>query len=155
MDRCFIVTSCLAEPNPEYTCKVGLAPQLLLIVIGCVLLKGIICVAILSRFTHHSLVTIGDAISSFISCPDVVTSGLGTMSLADSERLEYRAIVEIPRTGLATGPRARRWKTCSPSFRSVLSRDIWIRTYSVFTVGMTVLSAGLGLMVTSYGSSTL
>lgn len=149
------VKHCMAEPNPDYSCKIGLAPPLLLIVIGCVFLKGCICACILFRQTDHSLVTPGDAISSFISQPDPSTFGLATMGFADADRLEYESIEKIPASGLHHGPMARRWKHCPRRFRSVLSRAVWIRTYCVLAAGMVLIATGLGLEVTGYGAATL
>lgn len=149
------VKHCRVEPNPEYICKLGLAPPLVLIVIGCVFVKGGICAVILSRLTDHSLVTPGDAISSFISQPDPNTVGLATMGFADADRLEYESVEKLPPSGLLRGPMARRWKRCSRRFKSVLSRAVWIRTYSILIAGMALISTGLGLDVTGYGASTL
>lgn len=149
------VKHCMAEPNPEYTCKLGLAPPLLLIVIGCVFIKGAICAGILFRLTDNSLVTPGDAISSFISQPDPNTAGLSTMGFTDADRLEYESIEKIPASGLLHGPVARRWKHCPRRFKSVLSRAVWVRTYSILIAGMALISTGLGLDVTGNGASTL
>lgn len=149
------VKHCMAEPNPEYICKLGLAPPLLLIVIGCVFIKGGICACILFRLTDNSLVTPGDAISSFISQPDPNTVGLATMGFGDADRLEYKSIEKIPASGLLHGLMARRWKHCPRRFKSVLSRAVWVRTYSILIAGMALISTGLGLDVTGNGASTL
>lgn len=149
------VKHCMAEPNPDYICKLGLAPPLLLIVIGCVFIKGGICSCILFLLTDHSLVTPGDAISSFISQPDPNTVGLGTMGFADADRLEYESIEKIPASGLLHGPVARRWRHSPRRFRSVLSRAVWVRTYSILIAGMALISTGLGLDVTGNGAATL
>lgn len=149
------VKHCRVEPNPEYTCKVGLAPLLLLFVIGCVFIKGIICTGLLYGLTHTSLVTPGDAISSFISQPDLNTAGLGTIGSADADRLEYKSIDAPPVSGLFSGPQARKWKRSSTRFCSVLPAAVWKRTYAVLTCGMALLITGLGLTVAGYGASTL
>lgn len=149
------VKYCMAEPNPEFICKLGLAPPLLLIVIGCVFIKGAICTCILFKLTDHSLVTPGDAISSFISRPDPNTAGLATMSFTDADRLEYESIEKMPDYGLVHGPMPRRWRFHSHRFKSVLSRAVWVRTYVVLIMGMALISAGLGLTVTDNGGSSL
>ncbi|KAG6362579.1 hypothetical protein INS49_007671 [Diaporthe citri] len=149
------VKHCMAEPNPEYTCKLGLAPPLLLIVIGCVFIKGAICTGILFGLTDNSLVTPGDAISSFISQPDPNTVGLATMGFTDADRLEYDSLEKVPASGLLHGPMARRWRHCPRRFKSVLSRAVWVRTYSILIAGMALISTGLGLDVTGNGASTL
>jgi hypothetical protein len=149
------VKHCMAEPNPEYVCKVGLAPTLLLVVIVCVFVKGVICAGILHRLNCTSLVTPGDAISSFISQPDRNTAGLATMGFADADRLEYKSIEDTPVSNLFSGPRARKWKPCSHRFKSVLSGAVWMRTYIVLISGMALVATGLGLTVTGYSESTL
>ena len=149
------VKYCMAEPNPEFTCKLGLAPPLLLVVIGCVFIKGGICTCILFKLTDHSLVTPGDAISSFISRPDPNTVGLATMGFTDADRLEYESIDKVPEYGLLYGPMARKWKSCSRRFKAILSPAVWVRTYVVLIIGMALLATGLGLDVTGNGASTL
>lgn len=149
------VNHCMVEPNPEFACKVGIAPPLLFIVIGCVFLKGCICIAVLLKLTHESLVTPGDAIASFISQPDPNTAGLATMSFADADRLEYKSLVELPISGLSSGPRARKWKPRSHRFKSVLPKAVWTWTYSMLLGGMMLLATGLGSIVTSSGGSAL
>lgn len=149
------VQHCRAEPNPDYVCKVGLASLLLVIVIGCIFVKTIICGAILWFSTHHSLVIPGDAVSSFISRPDLYTRGLGTLGITDSDRLEYKSIEKLPENGLLNGPQARRWKRYSPRFKSVLSWAVWVRTYSILTVGIILLSAALGVIISMNGASSL
>ncbi|KAM7214239.1 hypothetical protein V8F06_010356 [Rhypophila decipiens] len=69
------VDYCLAEPFPGQ-CSVGLSNQLLLAVAVCVLVKAITCmVVIVSMREQDPLVTLGDAIQSFISKPDPTTVG--------------------------------------------------------------------------------
>lgn len=150
-----VVKHCRAEPNPEYVCKLGLAPPLLLVVIGCVFIKGMICTGILFSLTHTSLVTPGDAISSFISKPDPNTAGLATMELADAQRLEYLSTEVLPVSCLFNGPRARRWKPHFPRFKSLLSVALWVRTYATLVGGIALLGTVLGMTVADYGSSAL
>lgn len=149
------VKHCMAEPNPDHTCKLGLAPPLLLIVIGCVFIKSVICAGILFRLNDNSLVTPGDAISTFISKPDPNTSGLATMDFTDADRLEYESIERIPASDLFHGTVARKWKPCPRRFKSVLSRAVWVRTYSILIAGLALIAIGLGLIVSSNGAATL
>ncbi|KAM7205738.1 hypothetical protein V8F20_002971 [Naviculisporaceae sp. PSN 640] len=67
------VDYCLAEPF-HGQCSVGLSNQLLLAVAVCVLVKAYTCtVVIISMREQEPLVTLGDAIQSFISKPDPTT----------------------------------------------------------------------------------
>lgn len=149
------VKHCMAEPNPEYVCKIALAPPLLLIVIGCIFFKAVICTVVLYRLSYTSLVTPGDAISSFISQPDQNTDGLATMGLADADRLEYKGIGDTSVSDLFSGPRARRWKPCSQRFKSVLCGTVWMRTYVVMISGIGLVAIGLGWTSTDYSKSAL
>ncbi|KAI0140020.1 hypothetical protein F4776DRAFT_677265 [Hypoxylon sp. NC0597] len=66
------------KPSPTYTCQVGFSKVLTYMLVTCYL-------------PSTSLVTLGDALESFISDPDPITRGLGTFSISDSHRLQYRA----------------------------------------------------------------
>ncbi|KAI0972139.1 hypothetical protein F4678DRAFT_479105 [Xylaria arbuscula] len=76
------VQFCLAEPLPG-NYKVVLSNTLLLAVVVCVFLKVITCTAILWKLRHHSLVTPGDVIESFIMEPDHITAGLCHLDIFD------------------------------------------------------------------------
>ncbi|KAK7755073.1 hypothetical protein SLS62_002888 [Diatrype stigma] len=72
-----LVKYCLAEPLGE-SCSVGFSNKILLIVTVCVLVKTITCLVIFILLRHTKpLVTLGDAIESFIVQPDRQTRDLG------------------------------------------------------------------------------
>ena len=89
------VKYCLAEPLSG-NCRVGLSPTLLIVVTICVIIKtatAILVTTVLSRRRHVSLVTLGDAIASFIQVPDPTTIGDCTL---DQPKIQYTLhIVDI------------------------------------------------------------
>ena len=76
------VEYCLAEPFPPH-CTVEVSISLLAAVIVCNCIK-ITCLLLTVLSPHFQpLVTIGDAISSFLREPDPVTAGKGALEVAD------------------------------------------------------------------------
>jgi len=75
------VDYCLAEPDAQQ-CGVGVSNILLFIVVVCASTKVVTCVAIMATFRDQNrLVTLGDAIESFIVTPDSTTiHGDGTLN---------------------------------------------------------------------------
>lgn len=74
------VRYCLAEVAPKTTCKVGILNPILLLMIAFILLKLLLCFLVL-RLLHKEdfLVTLGDAIMSFISNPDPTTRNVADL----------------------------------------------------------------------------
>lgn len=72
---------CLSERIPE-ACTMKFLPELAWIVVGCNIIKlaVLIYVHIHSKSSQPPLLTIGDAISSFLLEPDRTTTGLNSMS---------------------------------------------------------------------------
>lgn len=138
------VAYCLTEANPDYQCKVGASNALLLVVILCALTKVVLCTLVLWRLPHTSLVTLGDAMESYISKPDRKTLGLGTINITDSRRIENSKCTSWTSAGdLRERPRPRKWKSGPRIFKSVISKELWLRTYSLLSAGVLLLAAGL------------
>ena len=72
---------CLAQPT-QPSCTVELFPALLYTVIACNVIKAI-CFTCLIFLRFNPIITIGDAIASFLENPDPTTAGLGAMSARD------------------------------------------------------------------------
>lgn len=83
------VKYCLAQPQPS-GCKIGVSNLLLMVVIVCIFTKVTQCGLILWKLQDHPLVTLGDAMESFITKPDAQTTGLATLDIADAYRVETR-----------------------------------------------------------------
>lgn len=140
--RDFQIDHCLAEPA---ICQVRVSNILILTVIICVLTRIITCVFLLSVLSKTSIVTPGDAIESFISEPDLITKGLGTLVLSDAQDLECQprklCIPSAdPEVSLAIRP--RRWKKESLRLNATISCATWVQTYyPIFLASVTSLLA--------------
>ncbi|KAI1390105.1 uncharacterized protein F4822DRAFT_443108 [Hypoxylon trugodes] len=147
--RSLIVRSCLAKRFSE-ECKVGLSNSLLLIVIICVVIKAITCNLTIWKFPVASLVTLGDAIQSFVTIPDPTTKGLGSLDIDDSQRFQRtmqfgRRIKWTPHDDPELTPniRPRKWERKTYRLMSAVARTAWVRAYAPFLTAMALLSAAL------------
>lgn len=135
---------CLAETVDDF-CHVGVSNILLLFVVLCVVVKTGVAATVLYRsrpgdeYSTKPLVTVGDAIASFIEKPDPTTFGVCTLdeieckvlmdpNLADRDPLDMSNLLLGPRCWGAAGPRAPR------RFWSVIPRSVWITSYMVFVL---------------------
>ena len=75
------VNYCLADPT-EPQCTIELIPALLYTVIACNIVKGL-AFAYLAILQFDPLITIGQAVASFLENPDPTTEGLGAHSARD------------------------------------------------------------------------
>ncbi|KAK8085184.1 hypothetical protein PG997_006455 [Apiospora hydei] len=128
--RTLNIRHCLAEPIE--TCQVRISSLLLLIVLACVITKVAICSFLVWKLNHTSFVTPGDAIESFISSPDPVTLGVSTLSLSDSQSLEYANRKDYTAIGdydAAFLTKPRRWQGNSRRLNSAVSRRVWVQVY--------------------------
>lgn len=134
---------CLAEPS---TCQLRVSNILILIVMICVLIKVSTCIFLLEALEDASLVTPGDAIVSFITKPDLVTKGLGTLTLSGAQDLECQprkicATIINPEFTLVIQP--RRWEVKPHRLHSSVFRDIWVQTYYPIFLALAVNIVGL------------
>ncbi|KAI1121369.1 hypothetical protein F5Y10DRAFT_288509 [Nemania abortiva] len=135
---------CLAQPFPGQ-CKVGLSNSIFLVIIICVFIKLVQCTIIAWRLPRRSLVTLGDAIESFILEPDSITTKKGTLDISDFksniqqqsvEKNQFLTLLPTPRVWLHTKPRR---------LNSAVSRTFWFCSYFLF--GITLISLAIGLSV--------
>lgn len=143
------VSYCLAE-STDYKCKLGVSNALLLVVVLCTLSKVVLCTIVVWKLPATSLVTLGDAMESFIAKPDPKTLGLGTVSAADSHRLQHRKQHPWQSDGLVSGPRPRVWHYTSRRFSTVIPKEAWMRTYGILSAGVVLLSIALGVLSSAY-----
>ncbi|KAI8963300.1 hypothetical protein F5Y11DRAFT_365301 [Daldinia sp. FL1419] len=125
------VRYCLAEPPPASSCQVGLSNILLLVTLICVFIKAFICMLVIRYLPHTSLVTLGDALESFISNPDPVTRGLGTLNLYDSHRVQFEMPMyyEIDSAaGLSDKTLPRHWRRNANKLISIIPKYAWSGT---------------------------
>ncbi|KAI2464484.1 hypothetical protein F4781DRAFT_71556 [Annulohypoxylon bovei var. microspora] len=145
------VKYCLAEPNPN-GCKIGLSNLFLFVVIICIFTKAIQCSIILWKLPRSSLVTLGDAMESFISKPDSRTTGLGTLDILDSIQLETQPRhywIPENRTLLTPTIRPRRWLLTTRRFLSSIPQIAWARTYILLLLSFIALVVFLGISYVS------
>lgn len=121
------VSYCLAEPI-DRVCHVGLSVTLLLAVTACVFVKTITAVVVTLVLGHRDsapLVTLGDAIASFIEQPDPTTFGMCTIGQRDIRmhfKVSHRALLAGPRRWLAK--QYRRYK--------IVPLSVWWSSYFLF-----------------------
>ncbi|ETS82215.1 hypothetical protein PFICI_07217 [Pestalotiopsis fici W106-1] len=137
------VNYCLAEPIDHF-CYVSISNVLLLAVTICVLVKtmmAIIVTVVLARRDQAPLVTMGDAVVSFIERPDRTTVGICTIGQRDirGHSNQYQA------TQLA-GPRA--WAARVSRRYKVVPVSVWFTSYALFALGVGVISYFLNMAMT-------
>ncbi|KAI6352151.1 hypothetical protein MCOR25_009535 [Pyricularia grisea] len=157
--RTLQISHCLAEPIES--CQVRLSNILLLVVIICVLLKVVTSAVLVRKLESTPLVTPGDAIESFISTPDRVTRGLGTLSFDDVQALDYseRQQHEKLEQVVTFARPARRWQAGPTRLGSVVSKALWVQIYYPAFFALTgvfaaVIIANLNSPPTEFGPST-
>ncbi|KAK6864134.1 hypothetical protein PG995_000662 [Apiospora arundinis] len=131
------VKYCLAEPI-ERLCHVGVSITLLLAVSVCVLVKtaaAIVVTCVLGGRGHEPLVTLGDAVRSFLCRADPVTAGRCMLSQGDArqEKTKHRK-TNRPRIWCAL--LHRRW--------SVVPWSVWLTSYALFGAGISVTGYMMG-----------
>ncbi|KAI1140191.1 hypothetical protein F5Y05DRAFT_403222 [Hypoxylon sp. FL0543] len=115
-------------------CHIAISPTLLLAVTLCVIFKtctAIVVTVVLSRRNQPPLVTLGDAIQSFIEKPDRVTAGMCTLGQKDIRRAMTRS-----KAFVVPGP--RQWQALKRRRGSAIPKSVWATSYLLFAVGITV-----------------
>ncbi len=108
------VNHCLSQNTPEH-CKLQLSQHLLLVVILFNAMKAAIMIFVVFTVKEVPLLTIGDAILSFLTVPNSTTEGMCLVSKED-----------IQRQNQGWSPIALPWKkTSQPLFRAASVRR-WI-----------------------------
>lgn len=139
---------CLAQPFPGY-CKVGLSNSILLVVIIGVFIKLTQCAIVIWRLPRHSLVTLGDAIESFILEPDSTTIGQGTLDISDLRSGPPQHIINRdPSSTLFTNPRI--WRHAKPRrLNTAIGLQFWFSSYFLFVTALIILGIGLSVSISS------
>lgn len=128
----FNVKYCLAEPSPDNVCRIGLSNVLFFATTICVFLKAVTCTLALCYIPYTSLVTLGDALESFITKPDQVTLGLGTFDIRDSHRLQFEPFRDLKSEDtieLIDKVQPRIWQRKANRLMSTLPRSVWSSTF--------------------------
>ncbi|KAI0836750.1 hypothetical protein F5Y06DRAFT_288376 [Hypoxylon sp. FL0890] len=140
------VKYCLAEPL-DRICHIAMSPTLLLSVTLCVIFKtctAIVVTVVLSRRNQPPLVTLGDAMESFIERPDPVTAGMCTLGQHNIRRAMTRS-----KAFVVPGP--RQWQALKRRRGSAIPKSVWATSYLLFAVGITICAYFLNSIVTYSG----
>ncbi|KAK0648145.1 hypothetical protein B0T16DRAFT_455641 [Cercophora newfieldiana] len=131
------VEYCLAE-DISNRCKVGVSGVLLLVVTICAAIKTVQCIVVLLRLKEDPLVTLGDAIESFLLRPDIETRNLCTLS-SDTVGDFFPAKTEPGGAAMARSePQPQVWKRrCGRLFGAIRPRQ-WFWAYGLFMSGIAV-----------------
>ncbi|KAI1370773.1 hypothetical protein F4677DRAFT_457612 [Hypoxylon crocopeplum] len=127
------VQYCLVEPL-DRVCHIAVSPALLLAVTLCVIFKtctAIVVTVVLSRRNQAPLVTLGDAMESFIERLDPVTAGMSTIGQA-----EIRRAMRHDKALLLPGP--RQWQPLRKRRLVVIPISVWATSYLLFALGIGV-----------------
>ncbi|KAI1112993.1 hypothetical protein F5Y14DRAFT_419253 [Nemania sp. NC0429] len=138
---------CLAETT-DRLCHIALAPSLLLSVALTVAFKTVIALIltiVLIRRNQAPLVTLGDAVASFIENPDPVTVGFCILEQNDMETAFWSNEL------LKAGP--RRWQPMQRMRRAAVPRSVWVSCYSLFIASITILGSLYVIGFESFSSS--
>ncbi|KAK6950743.1 hypothetical protein Daesc_007268 [Daldinia eschscholtzii] len=125
------VEYCLAD-TLDRVCHIGLSPTLLLTVTLCVVFKtctAILVTVVLCRQNQAPLVTLGDAMESFIEKPDPVSDGMctiGQTQMRNSRRSNRSFLL----------PEPRQWKALERRRWAVVPTPVWISSYFLFAIGI-------------------
>ncbi|KAK8049202.1 hypothetical protein PG994_010932 [Apiospora phragmitis] len=135
------VKYCLAEPT-ERICHVGVSTTLLVAVSVCILIKtaaAITATCVLGGRNHEPLVTLGDAVQSFLCRPDPTTARRCLLSQRDASREEEQAHKRFKGPRQWLGLRHRRW--------SVVPWSVWATSYILFAIGIAAMASLFGTSV--------
>ncbi|KAI3336909.1 hypothetical protein HD806DRAFT_475133 [Xylariaceae sp. AK1471] len=130
------VDYCLAQPL-ESTCRVGLSPILLLVVTVCVVCKtsaAILATLLLSRQDETPLVTLGDAMATFIEKPESITTVYCTFGQAEIRKVMASHSVFVL-------SKARKWKAVRKLRALALPGYVWVTSYLLCVVGIGVCTS--------------
>jgi len=125
------ISECKSERTAE-KCKVQFSLEIMIVVICCNLVKAICMVTAVVRSREPTLVTLGDAVDSFLRIPDPTTMGI---CFADRPFIEREW-----RRGWRTGPRQWKQKGVQRWWTSV-SKKRWITCN--FFCSITIIVAGV------------
>ncbi|KAI1293215.1 hypothetical protein F5Y03DRAFT_388007 [Xylaria venustula] len=123
---------CLAE-TPQKICHVALVPTLLLYMTTAIVAKTLIALLVtitLSRAGQPPLVTLGDAVTSFIEESDLLTAGFCTFSHDDMKLAVGSKNILVP------GPRS--WQTRQKRRFASIPRQVWLSSYLLFIASISI-----------------
>ncbi|KAK8131082.1 hypothetical protein PG984_007520 [Apiospora sp. TS-2023a] len=147
--RTLNIRHCVAEPMEG--CQVRVYNFLILIVTLCAVTKVAACSILVWRLKHTPLVTPGDALESFIAFPDHSTDGVSTMSIHDSQVLEFsprRHYNGFENNGTILTIQPRRYQGHPRKLSHAVSRRIWVQACYPISVSLVAILIVTGVTFT-------
>ena len=127
---------CTVEPHEE-ACEVRVVNTVLLVCWVFSIVKGLVCLRVFFLLRRKDLlVTLGDAIDSFISTSDNFTWRMCCAGAPTEERFRWEKQVQWSRT-------PSRWNGISKRLNIAVSRGRWVTSYLIFII---FIGIGIGLL---------
>ncbi|KAI0848380.1 hypothetical protein F5Y00DRAFT_270122 [Daldinia vernicosa] len=140
---------CLAE-RLDNNCQIGVSPALLMGVTICVVIKtctAILATGVLINQKQTPLVTLGDAMASFIEKHDPTTAGFCSFGQDDA-----RKTLEDKHVFISSG--TRQWQTLNRRRAAAIPKPVWKASY-LFLILTTLACASLFTYVYRYNEGML
>lgn len=121
------ITGCLAIKAPEH-CQLLYSPPICIITMlaGCAKIAAMLLAARIGRGRSPPLLTVGDAVASFLTNPDPTTKGLCWLRAADVHKNQWKY---ASRTGGFT-PIPQNSQDGSVTYKRLSKRKLWMRAAS-------------------------
>ncbi|KAF2155062.1 hypothetical protein K461DRAFT_107278 [Myriangium duriaei CBS 260.36] len=148
-DHKYHIDHCLAEQTPEF-CSVYVSVTLLAVVIACNVIKLACLLVTLLSVRFDPLITIGDAIESFLAIPDRTTEGHG---LLEASNIATWTKARISRTPIPTTPAP--WKPRRRRLIAAISRRRWWSCTIAFILALVLSTSLLGAGLHSLSTSSI
>ncbi|KAF2871414.1 hypothetical protein BDV95DRAFT_606853 [Massariosphaeria phaeospora] len=132
---------CLSE-RPNSHCKLQFSLPIAVLVIVLNALKAAVIFYTVFGVEEDPLLTVGDAVSSFMEKEDMVTRDMCLLTMKDVKRSEYR---------FSTLP--KQWTKTTPRWRDVTSKERRVAAFTLSAVALTIVSVLLGLGIQSLPGS--
>ncbi|MCJ1281575.1 hypothetical protein MMC26_000895 [Xylographa opegraphella] len=143
------IAYCLSQ-QAEEICRFEFSMQLLLAVILCNLITAICMAVTILQQKEPTLVTIGDAISSFLDAPDPTTIKNCMMSRADVVRGRWGRQKRFPCEQIRSqSPLRRAWSAKSQRWFSAASGRRWLVCISLCSIALVAAAVLLWMSVTA------
>ena len=115
------VLYCLSQRTPEH-CKLQFSVEIIILVIVMNFVKLVLMVLAITRLRQNPLITIGEAIASFLRTPDSTTRNMCLLSKATVD--DWSAVVQSSRYELDNPP-AKEWTQGKHRWADAVSKKRW------------------------------
>ncbi|RDW85190.1 hypothetical protein BP6252_02780 [Coleophoma cylindrospora] len=133
------ISYCLVEKVVEQ-CELRFSLVIMLIVIAANAVKAIVMILTVWRLREPTLVTVGDAIASFLNYPDPTTQGFCLSSKDDIQKKRWKgqpAKPWIPKSDFwFKAASVKRWLTCNILCIAAIGFGIWLLSQGMYQIGI-------------------